>query len=66
MITPEVALFAAAITLGYFLAVLVLIARVSHWAHQTQERLERTNRLLSMLVKESPPEPARAPGSELG
>ena len=32
---------------------ILLLARCSHWAHQTQQKLDETNRHLSVLVNET-------------
>ncbi len=35
--------------LGSWLVTLILLARISHWAHATQKRLDVANSLLSQL-----------------
>ena len=44
--------FVIELLVGLFFALLplILIARISHWTHKTQERLLDTNRLLAMIV----------------
>lgn len=41
----------AMLGLLFYFVTLALLARCSHWAHKTQERLEKTNELLAELLR---------------
>jgi len=44
----------------HVVASIILLARCSHWAHATQQKLEETNRLLRAVAGEKPTTPAVA------
>lgn len=51
-----------ALALVWTLLPLILLARVSHWAYQTQKKLETTNELLQYVIEELRRAPER-PGA---
>lgn len=41
----------ALIAVTYYVVALILLARCSHWAHQTQQKLDVTNRMLWEILQ---------------
>lgn len=47
----EMAAIGSILLVVYYLLVLALLARISHWAHAAQEQLRTTNRLLADIAR---------------
>lgn len=60
----EAPLVVGLVALGLALLPIILLARISHWAFQTQRHLEETNRLLKALAKAQGIEEQKQPATE--
>lgn len=62
-LAPQVTWTISVVSLFFAVLPFILLARISHWTHKTQARLEETNRLLAALLEQARPvvRPATAP-----